>query len=164
MRLLISGGRHFADTAIIRKELDHIQNASPISVLIHGGLPALGVEAEHWAREHNIHVIRYPANWSLLGKHAEARRNAFMLEDSRPDIILMFPGGRQTAFFERTVRGIAHSDDDCRSIECNSDIGRGCRASLGAVVSASAIHAYLRRSNLRSAPQSFRLSGGALGL
>ncbi len=104
MRLLISGGRHFDDTAIIRKELDHIQNAFPISVLIHGGLPALGVEAENWAREHNIHVIRYPANWSLLGKHAEARRNAFMLEDSRPDIILMFPGGRQTAFFERTVR------------------------------------------------------------
>ena len=104
MRLLISGGRHFAETAVIRRELDDILSASPVSVLIHGGLPTIGVEAESWARENNIHVVRYPANWSLFGKHAEAKRNAFMLEDSRRDIILMFPGGRQTAYFERTVR------------------------------------------------------------
>ncbi len=94
MRLLISGGRHFDDAAVILSELNRIHAEYPVTVLIHGGLPALGSSAEDWARQNDIHIVRYPANWSLLGKQADAKRNRFMLEDSRPDALLAFPGGR----------------------------------------------------------------------
>jgi hypothetical protein len=94
MRLLISGGRHFDDAASILSELNRIHAEYPVTVLIHGGLPAIGSAAEDWARQNDVHIIRYPANWSLLGKQADAKRNRFMLEDSRPDALLAFPGGR----------------------------------------------------------------------
>jgi hypothetical protein len=42
-------------------------------------------------------MVRYPLNWVRFGKRAEAVRNAFMLEDSRPDLVVAFPGGRCTA-------------------------------------------------------------------
>ncbi|MBN9138730.1 MAG: DUF2493 domain-containing protein [Phyllobacterium sp.] len=94
MRLLISGGRHFDVAEAILDELNRIHAACPVTVLIHGGLPALGSVAEDWARQNDVHIIRYPANWSLLGKQADTKRNRFMLEDSCPDALLAFPGGR----------------------------------------------------------------------
>ncbi|QND50458.1 DUF2493 domain-containing protein (plasmid) [Phyllobacterium sp. 628] len=94
MRLLISGGRHFDDAAAILGELNRIHAEYPITVLIHGGLPTIGSVAEDWARQNDVHIIRYPANWSLLGKQADTKRNLFMLGDSRPDALLAFPGGR----------------------------------------------------------------------
>jgi hypothetical protein len=42
-------------------------------------------------------VVRYPPNWERLGKRAEKLRNDFMLVDSRPDYVIAFPGGRNTA-------------------------------------------------------------------
>lgn len=94
MRLLISGGRHFDVADAILDELNRIHAACPVTVLIHGGLPALGSVAEDWARQNDVHIVRYPANWSLLGKQADTKRNRFMLEDSRADALLAFPGGR----------------------------------------------------------------------
>ena len=55
-----------------------------------------GVAAEDWARNRDVHVLRYPANWRLHGKRAEGIRNAFMLADSRPDMVLALPGGDDT--------------------------------------------------------------------
>jgi len=94
MRLLISGGRHFDDAVAVLSELGRIHAEYPVTVLIHGGLPAIGATAEDWARQNDVHIVRYPANWSLLGKQADTKRNRFMLEDSRPDALLAFPGGR----------------------------------------------------------------------
>ncbi len=96
MRLLLAGGRHLDDVEVIRRALDRAHALGPVEVLIHGGAGALGVVAEDWARDHRLHVIRYPANWRALGKRAEAVRDAFMLTDSRPDLLLALPGGGDT--------------------------------------------------------------------
>jgi hypothetical protein len=61
----------------------------PITVLIHGGVSGAGAIAEAWARRNRVAVVRYPPNWE--------RRNDFMLADSRPDHVIVFPGGRNTA-------------------------------------------------------------------
>ncbi|MDH6234963.1 hypothetical protein M2281_005584 [Mesorhizobium soli] len=106
MRLLICGGRHFDETATILDELNRLHAHRPITVLIHGGLPLIGTPAEAWARQNDVHVIRYPANWTLLGKQADTRRNLFMLEDSRPDMLLAFPGGRHTTDMLLRARSI----------------------------------------------------------
>lgn len=96
MRLLIAGGRHLDDAALVTRALDCIHAKTPVSVLIHGGHAFLGVALEDWARDRQLHILRYPANWRVLGKRAEAVRNAFMLADSRPDMVLALPGGRDT--------------------------------------------------------------------
>jgi hypothetical protein len=57
----------------------------------------VGIAAEAWARSSGTPVVRYPPNWKLYGKKAEGLRDAFMIEDSRPDLVLAFPGGRHTA-------------------------------------------------------------------
>ena len=96
MRLLLAGGRHLKDATLIRKALSLIHIRTPICVLIHGGHVALGNIVEDWARDRDIHILRYPANWRLPGKRAEGVRNDFMLSDSRPDMVLALPGGDDT--------------------------------------------------------------------
>ena len=96
MRLLLAGGRHLDDVGMIRRALDRAHALGPAEVLIHGGAGVLGVAAEDWARERRLHVIRYPANWREFGKRAEGLRDAFMLTDSRPDLVLALPGGGDT--------------------------------------------------------------------
>ena len=96
MRLLLAGGRHLDDVGMIRRALDRAHARGPAEVLIHGGAGVLGVAAEDWARERRLHVIRYPANWREFGKRAEGLRDAFMLTDSRPDLVLALPGGGDT--------------------------------------------------------------------
>lgn len=97
MRLIIAGGRHLDDVTLIRTALARAHAIGPVTVIIHGGSGFLGIAAEDWAREQRLHVVRYPANWREFGKRAEAIRNAFMLEDSRPDMVLALPGGNDTA-------------------------------------------------------------------
>lgn len=96
MRLLVCGGRHLDDARFVRAELSRLHAVNPITVLIHGGHIVLGTVLEDWARENIIHVVRYPSNWQHLGKRADIIRNAFMIDDSRPDCLLALPGGRNT--------------------------------------------------------------------
>jgi hypothetical protein len=112
MRLLVAGGRHLNDVALIHKALDRVHARHPLTVLIHGGHAFLGVAAEDWARDRDVHVLRYPANWRLHGKRAEGIRNAFMLADSRPDMVLALPGGEDTCMLvvAAMARGLAVLD------------------------------------------------------
>ena len=104
MRLIVSGGRAFADAELVQRELRQLNLRKPISVLIHGWIGPAAPVVDHWAREHGIPIVRYPPNWELYGKHAEAYRNEFMLADSRPDLIVAFPGGRDTADLVQRAR------------------------------------------------------------
>jgi hypothetical protein len=97
MRVLVGGGRHFEDAEMVHQELVRQHWRKPISVLIHGSVTGVGIAAEAWARSSGTPVVRYPPNWKLYGKKAEGLRDAFMIEDSRPDLVLAFPGGRHTA-------------------------------------------------------------------
>ena len=97
MRILVCGGRDFEDDNFVHLELTRFHWRTPITVLIHGAVSGAGMAAETWARRNCIDVVRYPPNWERLGKKAEGHRNHFMLADSRPDVVLAFPGGRHTA-------------------------------------------------------------------
>ena len=132
MRLLIAGGRHLDDVTLIRRALSRAYALRPVTVLIHGGNGALGITAEDWAREMRLHVVRYPANWRELGKRAEAIRNAFMLEDSRPDMLLALPGGNDTAdLVANAMRlGLPVIDAEGHSITTDSKAGPRGSATL----------------------------------
>lgn len=96
MRLLICAGRHYADTLMCERVLDAYRDIKCVQVLIHGASQFLGNVLEDWAREHEIDVVRYPPNWKKHGKQAERQRNQFMLNDSRPDVVIALPGGDDT--------------------------------------------------------------------
>ncbi|MCC5983275.1 MAG: DUF2493 domain-containing protein [Rhodobacteraceae bacterium] len=104
MRLLVIGGRHLDDVALIRRSLNAALKRHPVEVLIHGGHAVLGSTAEEIARDHGLHIVRYPANWRLHGQQAESIRNRFMLADSRPDVVLALPGGEDTHVFAHQLR------------------------------------------------------------
>ncbi len=91
MRVLVCGGRTFENWKVISKELSEIKP----TVIIQGGAPGADRLAAKYADVNGIPLVTYPALWSR-GKKAGPQRNAFMLEDSRPDIVIAFPGGYGT--------------------------------------------------------------------
>lgn len=92
MRVLVCGGRSYEDWNAVSKAL---KEASP-TVLIQGGAPGADRLAQKWAEHNGVPVVTYPANWNA-GKKGGPMRNAFMLTDSRPDMVVAFPGGAGTA-------------------------------------------------------------------
>jgi len=122
MRLLVCGGRHFDDQQMVENALVQLHGEYPVTVLIHGGLPALGSAAESWARRNAVRLVRYPANFSL-GKRGDVDRDDFMLEDSRPDRLLAFPGGARTKRLVARAKDLGIKTFPAESFSACSAIG-----------------------------------------
>jgi hypothetical protein len=93
MRVLVCGGRDFDDYALVEQELGKLN----ISCLIHGaarGADSLGAK---YAALHGIPVQAFPADWKRYGRGAGPIRNAQMLREGKPDVVVAFLGGRGTA-------------------------------------------------------------------
>lgn len=118
-RILVCGGRLFG--ALRTKEGAHRPEAIKeialfdqamfraikvwgIKELCQGG--ALGADrlALFWAIAEGIPVMTYPARWKALGGRAGPERNARMLTEWKPDIVLAFPGGKGTADMVKRAR------------------------------------------------------------
>lgn len=98
-RLLVTGGRDYSDVQAVNAALNAFREKYGISVLISGGAKGADEAAELWAFHNGIAVDRYPvtkAAWKVFGRAAGPRRNARMLEEGKPDIVLAFPGGNGT--------------------------------------------------------------------
>lgn len=100
MKVLVCGGRDFADYALGMRTLDAIHATTPITVIIHGDAPGADAMAKDWALSKgpsaNICTRSFPADWDKYGKAAGPIRNQQMLEE-RPTMVVAFPGGRGTA-------------------------------------------------------------------
>lgn len=94
MRVLICGGRLFRDAHLLNRTLDELRPKP--TVIIHGGCTGADMLAGAWARSHDIPCASYPANWKQ-GKSAGPKRNAMMLREGKPDLVVGFPGGKDTA-------------------------------------------------------------------
>lgn len=107
MRLLVCGGRHFADVPALWKFLDEFAKALPepgIRLVIDGASddvtgPYVGADywANQWALARNIPRERFHAKWDSYGRAAGPIRNAEMIERCKPDCVIAFPGHRGTA-------------------------------------------------------------------
>ena len=102
-KLLVCGGRHFAlypETSIL---LNKLSSDISISTIIEGGANGADALAARWVYHRNqlgngymIAHIQYPADWDKFGKAAGHIRNAQMLSEGKPDIVLALPGGTGT--------------------------------------------------------------------
>jgi hypothetical protein len=98
MKVIVCGGRDYADKQRVESVLDEIHAKTPITELIQGGADGADRLAFGWAcRARGIsNIVTHHAEWEKYGRRAGPIRNALMLED-KPDLVIAFPGGRGTA-------------------------------------------------------------------
>lgn len=90
--LLVCGGRDFKDRELV---YDKLKSANP-ACIISGAAKGADRLAIDWAKENNIPFGAFPANWDKLPKGAGPVRNKAMLDFSRANKVLAFPGGDGT--------------------------------------------------------------------
>ena len=97
MKLLVCGGRDFEDIQFVFRHLESIyKQVGEITTIVHGGAKGADKAAGIWADIFNIPTEVYEAEWNKYGKAAGGIRNKEMLEKSKPDGLIAFPGGRGT--------------------------------------------------------------------
>lgn len=100
LRVIVCGGRNYNDRNHIHNTLCDIDaKRGPISCVIHGGVTGADHEAMIWAQmwaECGRKITHFP--------FAAPIRNARMLAEGKPDLVVAFPGGRGTADMVRQAR------------------------------------------------------------
>ena len=104
MRVLVCGGRDYSNKKVLRVWLGCLHGESEIKAVIHGGAPGADSMAGEWARGMLVSEVCFPAEWDEHGKAAGPIRNAKMLSEGKPDVVLAFPGGRGTADIVQKAR------------------------------------------------------------
>jgi YspA, cpYpsA-related SLOG family len=97
MKILVCGGRDYANASALNAELDAIHRERHVTRLIHGAARGADDLAAIWALSRDIPTSAFPAYWSVHGKSAGFRRNEVMLRLGRPELVVAFPGGKGTA-------------------------------------------------------------------
>lgn len=94
--VLVCGGRTYDDKGVLDVRLAVINDKWGIASIITGGAEGADTLAVYWAMENNIDYSVYHAEWGLYGRAAGPIRNAQMLEQGKPDLVVAFPGGKGT--------------------------------------------------------------------
>ena len=97
MKILVCGGRDYNDYDTLHMYMCAIEGATLDSVIIHGAARGADSLADRWAKDNNMKLEVYPADWEQHGKSAGPIRNQQMLNEGKPDLVLAFPGGSGTA-------------------------------------------------------------------
>ena len=103
-RVLVCGGRDYANRTRICEVLDAMHGSAPMSLLIHGAANGADRMAGAWGRARGIDVQAFPADWAAHGASAGPKRNELMLAEGKPDLVVAFPGGRGTSDMVRRAK------------------------------------------------------------
>lgn len=104
IRVLVCGGRKFADRDLLNRTLSDLHRTRGIDCIIEGNARGADRLAGFWARKHRIDNIKFDADWARDDKAAGPIRNQRMLDEGRPDLVVAFPGGSGTADMVRRAR------------------------------------------------------------
>ena len=97
MRLLVCGGRDYADNQTLCEALGILHRKRTITLLIEGGAQGADRLARMWAISNDVPFATEKADWQHYGKAAGPIRNAAMLAKHAPDAVVAFPGRTGTA-------------------------------------------------------------------
>ena len=97
LRVIVCGGREYADADAVWRVLGEIDDIHGIAAVAHGGATGADGEAGEWAARMRKAVVVFRARWKQEGKAAGPLRNQRMLDQFKPDAVVAFPGGRGTA-------------------------------------------------------------------
>lgn len=90
MKTIIAGGRN---TLLTKKDCERLDEL-PITIVISGGARGVDADGETYAKNKNLPVRVFPADWRRLGNSAGPIRNRQMAQYA--DAVVLFPGGRGT--------------------------------------------------------------------
>lgn len=89
-RVLVCGNRDYDERERIWNTLAAVHGMYNIDVLIEGEARGADSHARDWARENDVWVAPFPADWKTYGKAAGPVRNKQMLDEGKPDIVYAF--------------------------------------------------------------------------
>lgn len=92
MKALVCGGRDYMN----RGHVFHVLDMFMPDEIVCGGASGADDLAMAWARKKGRTAHVYYPNWEELGRAAGPVRNQDMLDKEKPDIVIVFPGGRGT--------------------------------------------------------------------
>lgn len=98
-RILVCGGRDYDDYERVKGVLDKLLDwcgGRGGLIIIQGMAPGADSLARRWAEDNGVETIGFRASWDLYGKRAGYIRNAQMLDEGKPDLVIAFPGGAGT--------------------------------------------------------------------
>lgn len=107
MRVLVCGSRAYAERAFCFRALDALHREHGFSELLAGGATGADTLAVDWAKLRDVPFTEYPVtpdDWRRLGRKAGPLRNARMLKEGRPALVVAFPGHGGTADMVRQAR------------------------------------------------------------
>lgn len=104
MKVLVCGGRDYADRELVYVVLDRIHGETPIEFIIQGEADGADALARDWAVSRKVALIGCHADWKKHGRAAGPMRNQDMLDRWEPDVVIAFPGGAGTADMVRRAR------------------------------------------------------------
>ena len=103
MRVLVCGGRDYDNREELYAVLDWIDCSwegpgtfGPITDIISGHARGADSLAEQWAKDREVSLDIYPAEWDVYGKSAGFMRNQQMIDEGLPDLVVAFSGGKGT--------------------------------------------------------------------
>lgn len=98
MRVLVCGGRDYADKEFVFATLDRLLAKHKLTLLINGQAKGADAISTAWASQRGVALAEFPANWIGDGKRAAGPiRNRRMVDCIPPDAVIAFPGGTGTA-------------------------------------------------------------------
>lgn len=104
VRLLVCGGRDFADQGLFDARMAQVDALHWIKTVVQGDGRGADRMAKLWAVKMRRGLLSFPADWDRHGNGAGPIRNARMLAESKPDLVLAFPGGSGTAHMVSIAR------------------------------------------------------------
>ena len=102
LRILVCGGRHFADYDLLEKTINGVIAESGCSdiEIVSGHFVGADRLCELYAERHNVSVKIFPAQWKKYGKRAGPMRNRQMV-----DYISGFENKAVVAFVSANTKG-----------------------------------------------------------
>jgi len=102
LKVIIAGGRDYHFILEDIQFLNNLHNELKFTAIISGGARGADTEGEIWAKENNIPIERYPAQWNHFGRSAGFIRNKLMAKEG--DMLIAFPGSKGTAHMVRIMQ------------------------------------------------------------
>jgi hypothetical protein len=93
MKVIIAGSRHIDNIHFL--ELAIQKSGFDITEVVSGGARGVDQLGERWAKDHNIPIKKFSAEWDKYGKKAGPMRNKLMAEYGEA-LIAIYDGGKGT--------------------------------------------------------------------
>lgn len=91
-KVIIAGGRDFNDYELLKAKVNNILAGKDNIEIVSGKAPGADTLGERYAKEYNLPIAEFPADWSRYGNHAGPIRNKLMAEYA--DCLIAFWDGK----------------------------------------------------------------------